>query len=512
MVPGGAANIRHVHSVVLGIGIAVLLPTTDAGSTTPEPALNHRLPAVLRAVAKLNAANALLAHIERPRGDALTDAVALAKAGATAQAGIRGLGMPRLAEPEAHGSPADAAAALAAAADVVLDADALSQLARIGGVSGAALAKLIDAFASFAAQSRTGDAAGLVEARNEVLDATVALRDALTGAEGCAPVHLPPLLSVDLGACDSTYTDDVMLLVDAGGNDSYLNNAGGNVIVDTCYLPEVEGDAAALLDLAGDDSYGDPARPYRCGTNGGGYFGSGLLVDGGGNDVYRGGGAGVNGGGVGTGASGFLVDAGGADAYATTGGLGANGGGAGGAGFLLDRMGDDVYAGGGRGVNGGGYLGAGFLVDGGGADVYTAEGAGTNGGGSLTVQGSGFLLDASGDDTYSAAGDATNGGASFAGAGFLLDAAGSDDYDAADQGTNGGGFVDASGFLADLGGDDSYAAGALAANGGAIDGATGVLFDGGGGDLYRQGGRADADCTRIPKGTGAQVDVPNHGC
>lgn len=291
---------------------------------------------------------------------------------------------------------------------------------------------------------------------------------ALEGLHAASAIQVAPAFSLDLLGEGNTYTQDYALVLDAGGDDEHYNNAGGShtgggtQITGGCPLfstSEIPG--AALVDLGGDDAYGDPANPRPCGVNGAGYVGVGMLLDAQGNDVYT------------------------ADYY---------------------------------GANGGGYVGGiGLLLDVDGRDVYTPEGIGTNGGGS--VGGIGFLLDLAGDDAYTAEWGGSNGGASL-GAGFLLDGRGHDTYRATDSGVNGGGVLLGDGTLLDGTGDDAYHAYGCGANGGGavaecwgifgvlVGNAAGRLVDAGGTDTYRDLDTDCTDCSRVPKGPlGAQVDV-----
>lgn len=262
------------------------------------------------------------------------------------------------------------------------------------------------------------DLTSVFPTRNQFLQASLDLRAAFSAQPPalapCEPVSVPPAFSIDLTVCDNTYTDDVALQLDAGGDDRYLNNAGGNNMEDNeCSFSTPRYPAAALADLGeGDDRYGDPEVP-RCYVNGGASIGAGFLLDGGGNDEYSGGSSSTNG-----------------------------GGGSGGAGFLLDAGGDDTYTGANRTNGGGGLGGSGFLVDGGGNDSYTSVNDGTNGGGG--AGGIGFLLDSEGNDAYATRLTGANGGA-HSGRGFLLDVEGDDTYEAdivqqdgANYGVNGG--------------------------------------------------------------------------
>lgn len=382
------------------------------------------------------------------------------------------------------------------------------------------------------------DLSVLLAARRALLRVAADLRLAPSGA--CDAVRVPPALAVDPAGCDSTYTDDYALVIDLGGTDVYANNAGGpSLDGGACTFPRAS--AAALFDLGtANDRYGDPAVPRSCGVNGGGFYGPGILVDEGGDDVYTAGGRGANGGNYPYGA-GLLLDLGGSDRYLAT-SVGVNGGAKFGAGALIDLEGDDEYAAtGGGGVNGAGeYVGGmGFLYDGAGNDRYTARAtSGTftdasNGGGG--PQGRGFLVDRGGDDVYDGGSGASNGGGE-AGVGFLLDAAGHDRYIAGSFGANGGAFNNGTGHLIDLEGNDSYTAGSIGTNGGGAQTGIGLLVDVTGDDSYvalaggangagftglgllldlggvdaydDDDGGSGADVTVVPKGlVGGQIDT-----
>lgn len=407
------------------------------------------------------------------------------------------------------------------------------------------------------------DVAPLLGARLALVEAAADLRTAVTehpttAAQSSPQVVVPGVLALDLAGENSTYTEDVALSIDVGGNDDYRNNAGGNAI-DTpgCTPGELpfrdylETPAASLVDVGGHDTYGHGDR--SCGVNGGAITGSGLLVDLAGEDTYQARYGAVNGGGayVGLGA---LFDRSGNDTYDILGSASQGGGGFKGAGLLVDLAGDDEYRSlADAGVNGGAwrFQGLGALVDAGGSDgylVYEGEspwsGRGVNGG-AYGSSSTGFLLDASGDDRYPTSTPQTrggaNGGAVDGGVGFLIDGSGNDRYTGTNRGVNGGALVGGSlGMLTDLDGDDAYTATSGATNGGALwhghghlvdasgddtyeaggtgaNGAgqfayaTGLLLDGSGTDRYEdnQGGTG-TDKTVVPKGVmGAQLDIPH---
>jgi hypothetical protein len=395
-------------------------------------------------------------------------------------------------------------------------------------------------------------------ARDALLDAAIQLHDALIAQspdqlDAVAPLDVPGVLHIDLTTAENVYAEDYALLIDAGGNDVYLNNAGGANGGDAyAYCPRVPLNvAAALLDFGGNDTFGDGRN---CGSNGGADMGAGFLLHAGGNATYTAGRLGVNGGGFA--GAGFLIDAGQDASYVSLpqppflyGGQGANGGGDTGIGFLVDLAGNDTYQAGVDGVNGGGVIGAGMLLDGGGNDQYVAGTAGVNGGSELAA--AGFLLDAgggnnqflaggagangggsdvaagllvsgTGDDTYAATGGGTNGGASYAAVGTLIDLGGDDSYAAGNHGTNGGNDEALFGLLVDAGGNDSYTAGVLGnGEGGAgclvpvfiaclvFLGGTAALIDVEGKDWYADAHGSCYDCSVVPKGVvGMQVDVP----
>lgn len=177
------------------------------------------------------------------------------------------------------------------------------------------------------------------------------------------------------------------LVLDAAGNDHYQGANGVGFIFG----------AGALVDLSGFDTYGAAANPAVAG-NGFGGFGAGLLLDGGGDDVYPT----LTGNAFGLLGAGFLIDGAGNDTY-TARELGNGWAGAGVA-VLFDGIGDDTYHVGdssdpivasGNATAG---LGSAVLFDAGGNDSYTVEDGFGNG---FAVEGTAALLDAQGDDAYS---------------------------------------------------------------------------------------------------------------
>lgn len=368
------------------------------------------------------------------------------------------------------------------------------------------------------------DLSEVLPARDAFLGASQELGSALsdagmTGASSSSSgpqFSFPPALAIDLRGNDTLYERDAALLLDVSGDDTYHNNAGGNTVLpppgtavisqDPCLqlrvnttAPAVEigsHSAAALLDLGGDDVYGDPVDPRNCGATGGAVQGVGMILDGGGSDAYHADNLGTNGGAF-TGV-GLIADAGGDDTYSAglpsldvtrsnvlllVGSFGTNGAGArSGLGSIVDRTGDDTYR---AGVFGNATIHSKTVI------LRLAEVA--NGGGAGEALS--FVLDRAGHDTYRAgAGNVTwlhstrpatqtaraaNGGTS-ASASFLLDASGDDTYHAgierfswpvretdctlianicsiwgAETGANGGSELGTA-FLLDADGDDTY--------------------------------------------------------
>ncbi len=307
------------------------------------------------------------------------------------------------------------------------------------------------------------------------LRATVPIAVPTVGAAGGSDLDLWPVLRLDLDGGNDLVAHDYMLSVDSGGDDVYLNNAGGNLIdvrrgpagsgamstqpsrgcVNPAYdllAGECVISEALLVDVAGNDTYGRTAPPdptldglctadplvSRVMTGGVGSWGVGILLDGGGDDHY----------------------------LAKSIALGA--GHFGGVGILFDAGGNDRYEAIRLAKGFGTLLGVGILHDGGGDDRYSyylprpldpnAEDRTLGAGGALDTggtcdkisrweEGSGFLggvgvfLDDSGDDAYEVAPPSphepgaseiirTTGSLGFGdgGFGFFVDGSGADRY------------------------------------------------------------------------------------
>ncbi len=350
--------------------------------------------------------------------------------------------------------------------------------------------------------------------RIALLEATLELDRALDGADrgggSGALVDEPGLVRIALSDGDTHYEDDYRFVIDADGENTYHNNAGGtNLVGGSCQAPaEDDAVAAALIDLSGQDSeFGDPTEPYFCGSNGGGFGGGfeaqsvgvGLLVSDGGDDTYTSQTGAANGGGWGFGGGiglGLAVDAAGSDTYEST-FLGANGGGAVGyfgeigvgVGLLVDGGGDDVFESGSYGTNGAAVewgLGLihGGLISAGGDDVLEARYFGSNGGVYTRAagHGHGFIVNADGANTYDGGGVGSNGGAhageDASSTAFLLDATGGNTFSGVHQALNGGARGGSAVALLVSGeaSDTFYTENGVGANGGAHRGAPARAF------------------------------------
>ncbi len=239
-----------------------------------------------------------------------------------------------------------------------------------------------------------------------------------------------PVLRVDPIGTDDVVGPDFILNVDAGGNDTYLDNAGGNLIdvraeprglAKGCSNPAYDLAAARcviaealLVDVAGNDTYGQMEAPEmgvdelctddllvrRVVTGGAGAWGVGVLIDGGGDDTYLGKSVALGAGHFG--GTGVLLDEGGNDHYKAL-RLAEGFGTLGGTGVLRDGGGNDTYT----------YylprpkypgvadhaLGAGGALDTGGV----CDGVSRWNLGSGFLGGVGILVDEAGNDTYTAA-------------------------------------------------------------------------------------------------------------
>jgi hypothetical protein len=281
---------------------------------------------------------------------------------------------------------------------------------------------------------------------------------------------------------------DVFLLVDGGGDDTYLDFVATNT---SLYNP-----VSVLLDLAGDDTYtmstdwsvASGAIPDDDPMQGAGILGVAILDDAAGDDLYH---AANDAQGCGVFGVGALIDHGGNDRY--EGYIGSQGHAQFGYGLLAD-LGDgtDSYETLQESQGYGGPRGIGWLVDDGGNDTYLAiqdpliydwAGEGSNWSGS---QGFGFGV----RDGYF-----TEGAPIFSGGlGGLFDLAGDDDYQCAVM-CMGFGYAFGAGIFYDGSGNDDHLITHKYAIGGATHWAIGIYFDEGGEDTYRN--NDDDECIGI---------------
>jgi hypothetical protein len=332
-----------------------------------------------------------------------------------------------------------------------------------------------------------------------------------------------------------TNLSNVFLLIDLGGNDTYIggSNSWCSVIVDASGSDYYLGDA------------GYKGKPVKLGSSraqqrldsgpGRGYFGIGIIADLAGNDLYRSAGQGF---GSATFGVSYLLDVDGKDIYDTY--TNSIGFGFMGLGIVEDLAGDDEYHVFTQGQGCGMTDGVGWLVDRKGADQYIAEdgildfkspqtaehnvsmsqGAGTgvrldylfghslSGGFGLLfdlegndrysagvfAQGTGYwmgfggLWDRDGDDTYNSIWYGQGSAAHFA-VGFLQDDDGADTYVGTTNMTQGAGHDFSLGMLIDIAGNDKYRGNSLALGSGNANG-FGVLIDLAGDDDYIAPGQA----------------------
>ena len=336
-------------------------------------------------------------------------------------------------------------------------------------------------------------------------------------------------------------------VIDIGGNDTYEWSDGipleTQTIVDLdgddIYRAAIGGPGAGwlgvsvLIDRAGSDQY-----ESALGGCGAGAFGFGFLFDDSGADTYQcaawSAGAGMFGGGAlvdrgeqtdvyisqvfsqgvgGPRGMGILLDAGGNDVYRANGpvksaydtpgsfmafsqgvGVGIRPYVAGGTGVLLDYAGDDRYEGG-EFAQGGGYLwGVGLLRDETGNDIYYGTRYAQ---GFAAHQAFGMLTDLSGDDTYWGIASAAQGAAWDQSIAILFDAEGDDVYRGHSL-SQGAAAQQSRGLLHDVTGDDRYWSSARDTQGAAGSNSYhfksgdpiysfGVLFDEHGDDRYSTG-------------------------
>jgi len=308
------------------------------------------------------------------------------------------------------------------------------------------------------------------------------------------------------GEGPNVYTEDAALILDLGGDDLYLNNAGGTrpgipiaLVIDwggnDRYISKENFSQGAgllgggfLIDLGGNDTF-----ISQDGSQGAGFWGIGFLYHGDGNGIFN---ARKFSQGTGQMGIGLLVNRKGDDHYVCS--YGGQGLGLfGGAGILFDEAGDDYYQLGGlepdfrdpetstqsmgqgfglgerpekdkNGVPGG----IGMLIDSSGDDTYIADYFAQ---GASYYYGLGILDDRAGNDQYISGRYSQGAGIHFS-VGVLLDRAGNDFYYDSFGVGQGMGHDYGVGFFEDDGGDDHYQGGSLV-QGAATNGGFGIFID-----------------------------------
>ena len=277
---------------------------------------------------------------------------------------------------------------------------------------------------------------------------------------------------------DTWTAADCFLLVDTGGDDTYLDDIAAN--------KDLWHPIAAVLDLAGNDTY-KPSFDWRIedkvipgefndvsARQGAGLFGVGVLVDGAGDDSYM---CPNHCQGYGLFGAGVLIDRGGNDTY--KGYVLSQGAAEFGYGVLLDTgAGRDHYESLQQAEGFGGTRGIGWLVDDGGNDEYLAienpivynwanentNWSGSQGfgfgtrvlpGGPYLSGGLGGLFDLDGDDSYQCA-VMCQGFGYFFGTGLFYDKRGKDKYVVTHKYGIGGATHQSVGIFLDGGGADTY--------------------------------------------------------
>jgi len=309
------------------------------------------------------------------------------------------------------------------------------------------------------------------------------------------------------------YSEDADLILDLGGDDLYLNNAGGSrkgmpvaLVIDwegnDRYIAKEDFSQGAgllgggfLIDLAGDDTF-----VSLDGSQGAGLWGIGILYHGNGNGSYS---ARSFCQGTGQYGLGIIINEQGHDRYVCSYGgqaLGMFGG----TGILIDKSGEDLYQLGGlhpdfrepdtatvsmgqgfgngiraekgtRGIPGG----IGLLIDEKGNDTYIADYFAQ---GSSYYYGTGILLDMEGNDEY-ISGRYSQGAGIHSSVGICIDKRGDDFYYASYGVAQGTGHDFGVGFFEDGQGNDEYWGGTLV-QGSATNGSIGIFKDLQGSDRY----------------------------
>lgn len=131
------------------------------------------------------------------------------------------------------------------------------------------------------------DRAALVDAAILLLDAAESLvlpqlREAADSGAWPAQPLADPLGILRIGGTgDDTETTDRLLQIDARGNDTYLNNAGGTTLLADLEVGTLDYPISISIDFEGDDAYIEKSRTP---AQGAGFLGVGLAWDLSGND------------------------------------------------------------------------------------------------------------------------------------------------------------------------------------------------------------------------------------
>jgi len=348
------------------------------------------------------------------------------------------------------------------------------------------------------------------------------------------------------GPGSNIYAEDAALILDLGGDDIYLNNAGGtrsgipvSLTIDwggnNQYISKENFSQGAgllgggfLLDLGAQATFSS-----LDGSQGAGFWGLGLLYHGSGRATYT---ARRYSQGTGQMGIGIIMGGKGNDTYSC--GYGGQGLGLfGGAGLLTESAGDDVYMLGGlepdfrdptkstvslgqgfgkgmrperalEGVPGG----IGMLIDQQGNDMYIADYFAQ---GASYYYGLGILHDLSGDDRY-ISGRYSQGAGIHSSVGVLMDQQGNDSYYASFGVAQGLGHDYGIGFLEDSGGDNRFWGGSLV-QGATTNASLGIFINlpGTGQRIFRSKGQAYANeknsiglmITGDPKSSSAVIHI-----
>ncbi len=287
-----------------------------------------------------------------------------------------------------------------------------------------------------------------------------------------------------------------LILIGGSGPNTYEVDKGIGLIIDVggndLYRGMIAASAdedqgnAVVIDLNGDDTYA--GAPLGLAT---GRLGVGLLIDHAGDDVYQ---LDMGSGGAGFGGLGILFDAQGNDVY--LGNRLTQGAAIGGLGLLLDAAGNDRYTSHGFAIGFGGPLGVGAVIDIAGDDhyqcgntypsAYNAQDAPTGNPGDPLYQYDCFGLGAGAGQRILTKKVEWQAYSLAGGWGLLLDIKGQDHYDSANF-SQGQGYFFGAGIKMDLDGDDAHQA-ARYGHGASAHFGVGLFIDYHGDDRYGSSG------------------------